>query len=228
MEQMNFKRLKAEDDREYIFDYKAFKREMKRVAVAAKKAGDVPSIETYKEGLAQAVSVSVAAVKQWESGRNGVSDIERVREIASYLGLSDYRKLLVEVNVIEKKGDEMMMDCRYEEERTVARKVFHSFVDIIKHYKDSCAYAYCEGFFGMPSREDVIETIDKVEVIIQKARFDLPVTIYEALSQLFFEITGTLPEEIEAENDFLKSVEVDRRAEEYFNQLCKILEKYMS
>ena len=69
MEQVNFKKLKCEDGKEYIFNYKAFKMELKKAALIAKKTGFMSTIEEFKEGLAEAVAVSISAIKQWETGR---------------------------------------------------------------------------------------------------------------------------------------------------------------
>ena len=96
MEQGSFKRLKAQDGKEYTFNALAFKKELKRTAVAAKQKGIVSSIEAFKEGLADKIAVTTAAIKQWESGRNGVSDIERVQEIAEYFPFGHTRKQHVE------------------------------------------------------------------------------------------------------------------------------------
>ena len=228
MEQVNFKKFQCEDGNEYVFNSSAFKMELRRSALAAKKANVVSSIEEYEQGLADAIAVSTASIKQWKAGRNGVSDIDRVKEIAEYLGLADYKKLLVEV-IDENREDDMNMGNNYisEDERKAAREVFNGFVDVIKAYKDTEAYACCDGMFGVPTNEEIIDTNDKVEVIIQKSRFDIPAEIHTQLEQLFFEITSTLPNEIEAEDNFQRSLVVERKGDEYFEKVCKILGRYI-
>ena len=227
MEQVNFKRLKTEDGKEYTFNSLAFKKELKRTAVASKKDGKVTSIEAFKEGLADKIAVSTAAIKQWESGRNGVSDIERVQEIAEYLGLEDYKSLLIEVKTEEKKDDITMKNYILEEERKTAREVFNSLVEIIKMYKDSGAYAYTDGTYGTPTEIEILTTNEAVEEIILKARFDIPEETHRELSGMFFEITSTLPEEIEHENPMIRELEVERKADEYYEQLCRIMTAYI-
>lgn len=227
MEQVSFKRLKAEDGKEYTFDSLAFKKELKRTAVASKKDGKVSSIEEFKEGLADKIAVSTAAIKQWESGRNGVSDIERVQEIAEYLGLEDYKTLLVEVKAEERKDDMTMTNYILEEERKTAREVFNGLVEVIKMYKDTGAYAYTDGSYGSPTEVDIITKNDEVEIIIQKARFDIPEETHRELSSLFFEIISTLPEEIEDDNAMIRNLQVERKADEYYEQVCKIMSAYI-
>lgn len=227
MEQVSFKRLKAEDGKEYTFDSFAFKKELKRTAVASKKNGNVSSIEEFKEGLADKIAVSTAAIKQWESGRNGVSDIERVQEIADYLGLEDYKDLLIEVKTEERKDDMTMINYILEEERRTAREVFNGFVEVIQMYKDSDAYAHVDGEYCTPTNEDILLKNNEVEVIIQKSRFDIPEDTHRELASLFFEIVSTLPEEIEGDNDFYRGMMVERKAEEYYEQVCKIMAVYI-
>ncbi|MGO5551269.1 hypothetical protein ACTQW9_18685 [Lachnospiraceae bacterium LCP19S3_B12] len=226
MEQGSFKRLKAQDGKEYTFNALAFKKELKRTAVAAKQKGIVSSIEAFKEGLADKIAVTTAAIKQWESGRNGVSDIERVQEIAEYLGLEDYKALLIEVKE-ERKDDMNMANYISEEERRTAREVFNGLVEVIKMYKDSNAYANVDGSYGCPTNADILTKNDEVELIIQKARFDIPEETHRELESVFFEISSTLPEEVEDDNIMMRSLQVERRADEYYKKVCQIMAAYI-
>lgn len=228
MEQVNFKKFQCEDGNEYVFNSSAFKIELRRSALAAKKVNMVSSIEEYEQGLADAIAVSTASIKQWKAGRNGVSDIERVKEIAEYLGLADYKKLLVKV-IAKNREDDMNMGNNYisEDERKAAREVFNGLVDVIKVYKDTAAYAYCDGIYGTPTDEEIFDINDKVEVVIQKSRFDIPAEIYTQIEQLFFEITSTLPNEVEGTETICRNLIVERLADEYFENVCKILGRYI-
>lgn len=227
MEQGNFKRFKCEDEKEYIFDFNAFKMELRRTALCAKKAGQVNTIEEFEEMLADEIAVSTAAIKQWKAGRNGVSDIERVKEIANFLGLTNYKQLLIEQIEKEEMEDMTMQHCIYEDERKVAREVFNGFVEVIKAYRDTEAYANCEGAYGIPTSEEILELNDAVELIVQKARFDIPKEIHTQLTQLFFEICSTYPKEIQAEGNLSRHLIVERKADTYFEELCNVLSKYI-
>lgn len=228
MEQVNFKKFQCEDGKEYIFDSSAFKKELRRSALAAKKANVIASIEEYEQGLADATAVSTASIKQWKAGRNGVSDIDRVKEIAEYLGLTDYKKLLTKV-MSENREDDMNMGNNYicEDERKAAREVFYGFVDVIKAYKDTEAYGNCEGMYLIPSGDEVLEINDRVEVVIQKSRFDLPAEIHTQLEQLFFEITSTIPSEVDGTEIVSRGLVVERLGDQYFDDVCKILGRYI-
>ena len=77
MEQGSFKRLKAQDGKEYTFNALAFKKELKRTAVAAKQKGIVSSIEAFKEGLADKIAVTKVpdAVLTLQKSLNPIGDI---------------------------------------------------------------------------------------------------------------------------------------------------------
>lgn len=227
MEQVNFKRLQCENGKEYVFDSKRFKMELRRSALAAKKEKAITTIEAYEEKLAESIAVTTAAIKQWKAGRNGVSDLERVQEIANYLGLDDYKKLLIEVSDNDEGEDMNMTNYITEDERKAAREVFYGFVDVIKAYKDTEAYAVYDIMYVAPSMIDVFQTNDDLEVTIRKSRFDLSKDTYTKLEQLFFEITSTLPEEIENEGQTSRDLVVERKADEYFEEVCHILKIYI-
>lgn len=223
----NFKRFQCDDGKEYFFNYKAFKTELKRAASLAKKEGLVTSIEAFKEGLAEEVAVSISAIKQWETGRNGVSDLERVKEIAAYLGLGNYMRLLTEQKCEDRKELQSMSKCYLEEERNMAREVFYGFAEVVKAFKDTEGYAACLGMYTIPTNEEVLEINDRLELLLQKSRFDLGKEVWENLTYLFYEITSILPEEIKAENSFKRSMKIEEMADEFYEKVCDILKGYM-
>ena len=233
MENGKFKTLKAENGKAYIFNHRAFKLELRKVALAAKKDKSVSSIEEFEEGLADKLAVSTAAIKQWKFGYNGVSDIERVQEIAEYLGLDDYRVLLSEVEKVEEKDDVNMNNNYFEEERNAAREVFNSLISVINAYKDTGAYMCFGGVVGVPTQEEVLDINDTAGVVIQRARFDMPKETFTQLETLLYEISSTVPEDLKVENnpdlkgDLPYWITVERKADEYFEELCKILERYI-
>lgn len=224
----NFKRFQCDDGKEYFFNYKAFKTELKRAASLAKKEGLVTSIEAFKEGLAEEVAVSISAIKQWETGRNGVSDLERVKEIAAYLGLGNYMRLLTEQKCEDRKELQSMSKCYLEEERNMAREVFYGFAEVVKTFKDTNGYdGSIMGTYLFPSQIMVMEINNEVELLLQKSRFDLGKEVWENLTYLFYEITSILPEEIKAENSFKRSMKIEEMADEFYEKVCDILKGYM-
>jgi len=234
MENSKFKVLKCDDGKSYIFNHRAFKVELKRIASAAKKEKQVASIEEYEEILANKLAVTPSAIKQWKYGNNGVSDIERVQGIARYIGVEDYKKLLLEVDKKEKKdGRDMNNNIYFEEERRAAREVFNSFITVINAYKDTGAYSAFDEIYGVPTENEVLDINDAAREVIQRSRFDLPKEIYEQLEKLHYEIVSTVPEEIKVENnENLKGdlpfwMMVEKKADMYFEDVCDILKDYV-
>ena len=223
MQQKNFKKLIDNDGQEYTFDYQAFKKFFKIAVVHAKNNGSVKTVEEFEENFAESLAVSVSSIKQWKSGNNGVSDMDRIKEMAQKLGLSDYKKLLIteqrEVSDMNKVIDEKEYD--------VAREVFGSIAEMIKQFKDTDGYSCYEEGPGIPAFETVIDTNDRTELIVMKSRFDIPKEVFIPLEQLYFEIASKQPEEIAGASSFERSMKVEELADEYYEQLCTIMERYL-
>lgn len=226
MEQSNFKRLKCDDGKEYIFNFEAFKMELKRAAVAAKKAGRVSTIEKFEKELADKVAVTSAAIKQWKAGRNGVSDIERIMDIAHFLELKDYKELLIEQIEDNRKDDTIMNNYVYETERKSAKEAFDGMVYVITLFKNTNAYSLYDDY-GAPSAVEVIVTNEEAEIAIKKARFDISKEIYDKLIQLYYAITNTEPDEIESDNNISREFAVERIGDAYYSELCEIMKSYL-
>lgn len=233
MENAKFKTLKCEDGKSYIFNHRAFKVELKRIALAAKKENKVASIEEYEEKLADKLAVTPSAIKQWKYGKNGVSDIDRVKEIARCLGLENYQDLLTQIDKEEKDGRDMNNNIYLEEERKAAREVFNGMIKVINTYRDTGAYSCYDPICGVPSEAEVMAMNDEVREIIQRARFDMPKETYDKLESFYYEIVNSGTEDAIAEavtenaTDFPYWRIVERKADEYFEELCGILKDYV-
>lgn len=227
MESNNFKTLETINEIEYIFNYVAFRSKLRKVAKKAVDSGDFEKQEDFREDFASKVSVSTSALKQWESGRNGVSDLDRVKDLALHLGLKNYKQLLTQKHNNNSEDNNMNNTLYITEERNAAREVFYAMIDVLKDFKDTEAYFDCSGAYGTPTEEDIYLTQDKTEIAIKRARFDLPAKVFSELDSLFSEVCSTLPEEITCEKSYMRSMEVERIAEEYFETLCTILKDYI-
>ena len=240
----NFKTLEIINGEEYIFNYKIFNYELKRLSRIAKKNGDVTSIEEYRSRLADTLAVSPEALKQWESGRNGVSDLQRVKEISRCFLIKDYRTLLTpKSNNHEKTEENKLMNRTIDkQERKAARKMFRAFVDMLFVFKNTDGYQHY-GDNGAPDLMDAALTLDDLEISLRKAAFDLPGETYENLLLLFNDLTydevGSFPDIFDTEEyatfcetDFSLSyfppqvLFAERKFDEYFNRLCEIMKDY--
>ena len=241
----NFKVLEIADGIEYIFNCNMFRNEFRRVSRFAKKSGRVKSTEEFREDFAEKVMISTSAIKQWESGRNGVSDLERVKEIARYLLLEDYHKLLMPKSTEEKKENSVMMNRMIDEkEREVARNLFMALANYICIFEESGGFEYFEFNFLCKDEYKLTDFQQHLKVQIKQARFDLPKQTCERLIALFYEIGATdhvleTVFETKEYKTFLKEegwgkdcseakgLYLDRKADEYYDSLCEIMEEYL-
>ncbi len=68
----------------------------------------------YEIELGDMFSVSGDAIHNWRFGANGPSDLDAIKEIAEYFGLSDYKKLL-------KKEDDTVMQISERQKDSLKR-----------------------------------------------------------------------------------------------------------
>ena len=54
------------------------------------------SVLDYEIEIGEALSVSSSAVNNWRFSANGPSDMERIKQLADYIGIRDYKLLLKE------------------------------------------------------------------------------------------------------------------------------------
>ena len=245
----NFRTLETIDGIEYIFDCKKFRDEIRRMSRLLKKNGEVHSMEEYRENFAERIMVSISALKQWESGRNGVSDLERVKEIAANLYLNDYRKLLMPKFEPEEKENSVMMNKMVDEkEREVARLAFDKMVDYINLYSNSSGFSDFSFNLHCNSAMDFHFYQDRLHLDIDKMRFDLPKVTYDGLVDLYNEMEMTEGDDFDwtiydgteykefinetfekdiSDTSFAKLLFLNRKYDEYYGRLCAIMEDYL-
>ena len=243
----SFKVLEIIGGVEYIFNCNTFRDEIRRMSRLAKKNGVVGSVEVFREDFAEKIMVSSSALKQWESGRNGVSDLERVKEIARHLLMDDYHKLLMPRSNGEEKENSVMMNRMIDEkEREVARNIFEEMTEYIYSFEESWGFEDFNYAFVYSSSEEVMIAEQNLDLNMKKIRFDLPKMIADNLADLFREI-GYREEEgssvFETEeyakyvkdpgaekipyDPYVKAAYCSRKADEYYEKLCGIMKEYL-
>ena len=222
----NFRVLETVGGIDYIFDCKTFRDELRRMSRISKQTGVSSSVEEYRENFADKINVSASALKQWESGRNGVSDLERVKEIAQHLFLDDYRKLLVPKSDKEEMEFCIMRNGEIsDKERDVARELFGKFVDYISTYIESDGFKNFDLANHCSSDEELVKLSFRLENSIKRGRFDVPKYISDQLYDLYL-IIGF--DEINSDlSGVEKSLSVERYAAEYYDSLCNIMCEYL-
>ena len=216
----NFKVLETINNEEYIFNSQYFSAEYKRVARYNVEKGDYVKRSLFMTDFANAIGVSESAVKQWLSGRTGVSHMERVIDIAEFLGIKDYKKLLV------KKESENVTMINVEE-RKAAKEVFEMMTEYIIMFRNTDGFMgigeeYCRKTdAGWYSFEEVVEKV------VKKSRFELPKSVYEKVDALYQEISYTFGDELTESNDGDRVRELDRVTEEFYAKLHDSMQIYL-
>lgn len=246
MNENNFKTLEIINGQDMIFNPEEFKLQLKLAAKRARKMEGIRETKTFREEFAKKVSVSESALKQWESGRNGVSDLERLKEIAQALHLLDY-KILLKPRETTMKGhtDMVNREAITERERETARTIFEIFVDIIQIYRDTIAFSSIsdEGF--SPSYTEIYDLLRDTHTKLLKSRFDLPFDIYQGLYKMYVNLDSEfetapafLSEEYEEfeknakDGGILNEVNIhflytECLCDELYESLCSIMRDYL-
>ena len=82
------------DGRKVQFDHSAFKNFFRKNYAHLRKDG--MTADAYEEDLGKKLCISGSAVHSWLYSVNAPSDVEKVKDLAEALGLSDYMLLLKE------------------------------------------------------------------------------------------------------------------------------------
>lgn len=246
MKDTNFKTLEIIDGVEMIFDHEEFKLQLNLATKRARKMEGIRDTKTFREMFAYKISVSESALKQWAAGRNGVSDLDRLKEIAQALLISDYTRLLKPREINEKGYSDMTnRDPITEKERDVAREIFDRFIDIIQLYRDTIAFSSIsdEGF--SPSYSEIYEFLRETHTKLLKSRFDLPFDTYQELYKMYINLDSEyettpafLSEEYEEfekgvkEGGFYNEINIhflytEVLCDELYESLCHIMKDYL-
>ena len=117
------------EGRVVIFDHKAFRRLFDK---AARANGGIGAYET---SMAQSLCVTAEAVHNWRMGTNGPGDIERIEEIAAFLG--------VRANSLMKDREEKpMVEPLKDYERAALSRVYVKVFDFLCLYSDTDGFVW--------------------------------------------------------------------------------------
>lgn len=185
--------------------------------------------------------VTEHALKNWASGKTGVADLDRVKEIAHVLKIGDYKKLL-------KKKPDTEKVVPTQEQKTVARYLYTDYVTFIQNFLFTLGFTNFDRSINLDSPAEVQKCLNFMETNIKYARFDLNENVCNKLSELLNEIGYICQEgkqnasffEKEDYLCFLKShteymdhedsakwLYIKELSGTYHNRLCDILGPYM-
>ena len=133
-----------------------------------------------------------------------------------------------------------------EKEREAARNIFEEMTEYIYSFEESWGFEDFNYAFVYSSSEEVMIAEHNLELIMKKIRFDLPKMITDNLTDLFHEI-GYREEEVSsvfgteeyemyikdtgaeknANDPYVKAAYCSRKADEYYDKLCEIMNDYL-
>ena len=160
------------ENTDYIFSVDSFRKLFNKYKHnSLKESGTKITAENLRDMIAKKINVSSETVKKWYSGSNGPTDIEVIKDIATFFDI-DYMELLS-----RKEQEKMIKDMDYssDTEKDVIDAVYQKIVDIIMleayRYKESVygtAYVENEDFYRQDEklRNEAYEIIDRNGLVI--------------------------------------------------------------
>lgn len=156
----------------YQFDQYAFKAELK----IYKDREKIRNISKVFDVLADTVSVTPEAVKQWYYGNNGPSDIEMILKIAKSIGIGDYLKIMKKAKENKKVANLSTLQIES------TKRVYDAIIDYLNDFykTDGFTGALWYEFLRKGSKDpeqDIYEyaesKIAEVQLVLQKEYFYL-------------------------------------------------------
>lgn len=171
MEKKNFRTLEYEG-RSYRFNRAAFC-EFFRAA----KSRTVDTNDALTQKIAEHAYVSADAVINWKKGKNGPSDIEKIRLIAEALGVNNWMLLLAEIR------EENDMRNREEIELYSVKRIYDAVVEFLHEFVNTDGFnSYWHGLFEESSLDVEGRLYDLVE-----SKYDKVILAYEKEKMLLMD-----------------------------------------
>ena len=208
---------------------------MKEALKGSAKTKNKTSFGKMTTQIAEELSVSDEAVRNWRKGLNGPSDSEKIADLETILGLEAGR-------LLRTVQEESQVERLNERQLTAAKKIYDAIIEFLNEFKDT------EGFNTIwlekkrkgnedpvMATYDYIEAKEKpIEVLLEKEFFDLRGTeLYDELNEFVY---GDLVDTYNEKVGFMYRIsgaldDPGRRADEdYFEAMEKLngmIEKYI-
>ncbi len=237
-----FKILAERDGTEWYFDHKALNTIFDRYYADVKTKNPKVTKKDVMQEFADMNNVTVDAVKKWLSGKNGVADIERIKEMSKFFDIKDYWDLLKPRTELNTTGITYY-------QWTAARRLYMEFMACIHLFSQSTGFTDFSYVEEADSTEDVNYMKNQIHTDIRCAMFDLPQETCIKLKNLLFSIGNFTPpgnrlsyddifrsEEFESHEqiyrskisdaNFRKDLFVFHLKERYSNELYEILKNF--
>lgn len=187
MKSNTYRIIYTDKNADYVFNSFAFKAELNKRKNGYREGQKITFQEIFEE-LAEQLNVSVEAVKRWKQGYNGPSDIDIVKQIASYLEI-DYMVLLSDVNggkdkMIESRIDNIQSTEAVDSIRTICGEL----MEVISLYGSTEGY----GEFSISNGEEYFKRLSgmlyQIECHINHRIWYITKEQYEKLYCLLLEV----------------------------------------
>lgn len=174
-----FKVLEVIGNKEYIFSTYAFKNAIKKYAIRKTTTESKYTASKVKSDLAQKLCVSEDAIKNWICGYNGPSDIEVVKNMATFFEIN-YMDLLG-----EKEKDNMNNTTISNENTSVisyeTKAVIRTVYQKMAAFMDDIAENLPYDFGGEENFHRYESRIDELIFLLHQSMLDIPADIYDKL-----------------------------------------------
>lgn len=184
----NFRTIYEDGNNEYVFSCKALKKHISHACTESKRLGSSKSQGTIMTEIAGVVNKSPEAVKQWVKGYNGPSDIDVVRDLASYLNI-DFMELLVLKGPTRKESTEFIVSGN--DEKSIVIELHAILAEFIYNYIGSeMRDAYIVRHYGIGSEvfdDEISDYILNVYKQLEKNALKISSDTYRKLHRFITE-----------------------------------------
>lgn len=180
----NFKNLTDNDGKKYKFSDYSFRQYINRYIELLRNSGNKVTKECVYQEIANTVSVTIDAVKNWLKGSNGPGDIEIVKEIAEYLEVP-YKELLTlvkeeEIGSMSENRDLKEMVFDYKETKDVIRMIYQEMAE----FMDLATETLCFSYLSAEEYEAYLDQYNYLNTLLHKNMLDIPLDIYDRLENI--------------------------------------------
>jgi len=171
------------DNKKYSFSLKGFNNAINNYKDKTKTI----KLNDIFQDIADNLHISVEAIKKWRAGYNGPSNIEMIKNIASFLEC-DYKDLLVEqiTEDIQINNSDIQIDMNVEgEEKDILKSLLSDLLSIIEDYvkNDFPVIRYLDNDL----QDHYLNWFDDIGLKLRKNSFGIKKDNYKKFEKLYFE-----------------------------------------
>lgn len=180
----NYRALYTENNIGYVFSTGAFGNLITEKYKESRESGKARTKEQIREELADITCKSSEAVKKWERGDNGPSDIEVVKDLAKYFEV-DFHVLLT---TTENSPRRSVPEIYGKDEKSIVTQFYSILTDFIYDYVCTNNTCYAVKYLGQElTTDDVNGYIYDIYRQLDKVAFSISDKTYNKLHRIITE-----------------------------------------